>query len=121
MPRFALAAAIALVLLLTTWPTHRFVGHSHWDRVEWMPFSRFIAPVDLVANLVVFLPLGFAATRRGWRFHRVVALGASLSVGAELYQVYCHAFPTVTDILANTSGTALGAALAVRVGVKQPG
>lgn len=115
-PRVALIATIILVLLLTTWPVHPFVGHAHWHMVEWVPFSRVVSVRDLVANVALFMPLGLAVAWSARRARRATAVivGLALSLFAEVYQVYCHdAFPTVTDLLANTLGAWLGAAWAV--------
>lgn len=113
----AIAATLLFACVITTWPVHPFVGHSHWPGVEWVPFSRRIAPLDVVANIVVFIPLGAAIAWPGdrRRVRLAIAAAALVSLLAETYQVYCHdAFPTMTDVLANTGGAALGA-MAVRL------
>lgn len=109
-----LAAVLAVILLVTVRPWYGFVGHSHWQLVEWVPFSAGVRPFDIIANVSLFMPLGAVlAWRRGARAVFLATLaGALLSLSIELYQVYCHGhFPTMTDVLTNTSGTLLGAAL----------
>jgi glycopeptide antibiotics resistance protein len=109
-----LAGVLLVILLVTVRPWYGFVGHSHWQLVEWVPFSAGVRPFDIIANVMLFVPFGAAlAWRRGGRavLFATVA-GALLSLSVELYQVYCHGhFPTMTDVLTNTSGTLLGAAL----------
>lgn len=119
MPRVWIIAALVPVLLITTWPAHQFAGHSHWQMVEWVPFSRLMSIRDVVANIALFMPLGFAIAWPGGRARIAIAVitGITLSLFAELYQVYCHdAFPTTADVLSNTLGTALGAVLARKRG-----
>lgn len=87
--------------------------------VEWVPFSRLVVPRDIMANVALFMPLGYTIARPGGRSRIAIALiaGATLSLCAEFYQVYCHdAFPTTTDVLSNTFGTSLGALFANRKG-----
>ena len=68
---------------------------------------------DAVLNLGLFLPLGAALTVDGWRPVRVVALGALLSFGVEFAQFFVPGRDTsLSDVLFNTLGTALGVVLA---------
>jgi glycopeptide antibiotics resistance protein len=98
-------------------PWSNFVGHSHWVLVEWVPFSRGVFPFDIVANIALFVPLGLTL---GW--HRssrtrlaAVLLGALLSLSIEVFQVFTHGrIATITDVLTNTCGAAIGASLAAR-------
>lgn len=124
-----LAAILIVILLVTVRPWYGFVGHSHWANVEWVPFSHGVRPFDCVANVLLFVPLGAALTwgrfgggeaplpggRSPWKSPRAAIVqatiaGALLSMAVELYQVYCHGhFPTMTDVLTNTTGAWLGA------------
>jgi len=113
-----LAGILAVILLVTTGgPWSGFVGHSHWPLVEWVPFSRGLYPFDIVANMALFVPLGLALA---WGHGRRALLAATLagalfSLSIEGYQVYTHdRLATITDILSNTCGTAIGATLATR-------
>jgi hypothetical protein len=69
--------------------------------------------VEFVANILLFVPLGFLLTglvRPAW-WGVVLALG--LSVAAELVQVLLPArLASPRDVLANALGAAIGAALA---------
>lgn len=106
------AVPLAVIALLTTWPW-RLEDHAHWDAVEWIPFTRFVRPRDLIANIGLFVPLGVAYAWGGTG-RRVVAqavlAGLACSLAAELAQVFMHGrAPTVTDLIANTTGAWLGA------------
>lgn len=111
-----LAGILSVILFATTGgPWSRFVGHSHWPLVEWVPFSRGIFPFDIVANVAMFFPFGlvlaWGRSRRAMLLTTVA--GALLSMSIELFQVYTHGrLPTMTDVLTNTCGTALGVTLA---------
>ncbi|MDL5352378.1 VanZ family protein [Microbacterium sp. zg-YB36] len=69
--------------------------------------------IEFTANIVMFVPLGFLLTllvRRHW-LGVVVAL--TVSVAAELAQLLIPSRePSLRDVLANTLGAGLGAALA---------
>src|SRR2546426_3423407 len=71
------------------------------------------ALADGVLNAALFLPLGAALSVAGWRPWRTIALGALLSCGVETAQfVIPGRDPSLSDVLFNTLGTALGIALA---------
>ena len=101
-----------IIVLLDSWP-------AVWDR---------FALRDGIVNVVLYMPLGTAAmcvlARRfpgGLAFAPVIIGGAALSVAMELTQVYiplrvCSLF----DVVSNTAGTAIGAALAVGFGLTRP-
>lgn len=115
--RIVLWVIAVVIFAVTTWPPSTFVGHSHWDQVEWIPFSHGLHPLDLIANVLLFTPFGavFAWGRRRSAITRAVLAGALLSLAIETYQVYCHGhFPTMTDVVTNLTGTWLAARLAWR-------
>lgn len=71
--------------------------------------------VQLAANVVLFVPLGWLAvalTRARW--WQVTLIGFLLSSGIEVGQALVRPdrFATVSDVVANTLGTALGAVAA---------
>jgi len=71
------------------------------------------ALADGVLNAALFLPLGAALSVAGWRPWRLFALGALLSLGVETFQfVIPGRDPSLSDVLFNTLGTALGIGLA---------
>jgi VanZ family protein len=95
--------------------------HSHWPRVQWIPFfTPPIRPLDLVINVLLYAPLGFWFVRqsadddtRAW--WRACIYAMALSLFTEWTQLYSHSrFPSLTDTSCNLIGTALGALMAVR-------
>jgi len=56
-----------LIALVGTVPFTNFVGHSHWEYIQWFPTTdnfrsrRFL--FDVVANMALFLPLGYLLDR----------------------------------------------------------
>lgn len=110
-------AALALILLATTWPLSDFQDHPHWDRVEWRPFSQYQRPFDVVANVLLFVPFGVttAAGTTHWRRVLLVTSAAlALALVVELSQVYTHnRIATTTDVITNTAGAWLGARWAI--------
>jgi hypothetical protein len=70
---------------------------------------------DGVLNVGLFLPLGMAIGWRGKSFWRATLAGAALSAAVELLQTRIPGRdPELRDIIANTIGAALGAALVYR-------
>ena len=118
--RRLLLLVIALILYGSFYPFHfdfgRALDSPLWFLLHSWPttFDRF-AFRDGAANVVLYMPLGFvAALALGRRWWAAVLLGAGLSSGVEILQIYdagrdCSSF----DIVCNTLGTALGAAAAL--------
>jgi glycopeptide antibiotics resistance protein len=101
-------------------PWGSWAGHPHVDRIEWVPFSTFVRPRDIVLNVLLYIPVGafMPAARRfrgGWQFIAAAVLyGFTLSLVTEATQVFSHRrYPGMTDIVTNTAGAAIGALLAV--------
>lgn len=91
-----------------------FVGHSHWMKVQWIPFSSPpVKPIDIVANVALYLPFGYLVAARSANPRRpwiAIALAAVLSLATEWTQVYSHSrFPSVQDVLCNVVGAWVGA------------
>ena len=106
------------VIVLVVFPWGDFQGHTHWQKVGWIPFvSPPVRLSDIVANTLLFMPFGAAvmvnSTRRGKTMLAVAVLaGAALSFAGEATQLYSHArFPSATDLVCNTFGAFLGATL----------
>jgi len=120
-------AWILVILMVGILPLKNFVGHSHWEYIKWLPTAEDLrSPAylldiafDLVANTLLFFPLGYLLSRL---LNPVVpvrqmllaaAIGGALSLGIEFYQVYCHSrFPSLFDVITNVTGVLLG----VRIG-----
>jgi VanZ family protein len=69
----------------------------------------------VVANIVLFIPLGVALAWRGTRFFRSVAFGAAISITAEVVQyVSNHGRVAQTgDVVVNVAGAVIGWAVFV--------
>ena len=93
-------------------------SHAHWTRVAWLPFlSGLVRPADLLANAVLYVPLGITLQLRMPRDARWAALtiGAMLATSLELAQVWSHdRFPSATDVVMNVAGCVLGAVIVWR-------
>ena len=110
--------AIGLIVVAVV-PWWSFRDHSHWDKVEWIPFTGpVLVTRDFFANVALFVPLGIVIARRSAPARRIfnaATIAAGISVLAELTQVYSHSrFPTATDVVANVVGAAAAAALVSR-------
>lgn len=89
------------------------LGAAH--RLGWasLDFTR----LEIIANVLVFVPVGILAfvllPRRLWPVALLV--GPALSIAIETAQRVAlpHRAATVTDVLANSSGALLGVALAI--------
>lgn len=111
--RAAVPLVAAALTVLATLP-YDWQSHSHWARVAWFPlFTGLVRPLDLVVNVLLYLPLGAAMQ---WRTDndvrwRAVAACMLLSTTMEFSQVWSHdRFPSATDVLMNIAGGLLGAA-----------
>ena len=112
-----------LIALVGTFPFTNFVGHSHWEYIQWLPTAddfrsrRFL--FDIVANVALFLPLGYLldrSTSSGTaRRSLLLAAGAAglLSLSMEWFQVYCHSHPSLTDVASNVTGSLIGTFLSI--------
>ena len=114
-----------IILLAGTMPFSNFVGHSHWEDIQWTVRPRDWRSLkfyfDVIANMTLFYPLGlllarrFSARRTNSAF-ALVGAGLFVSICIELFQVFCHnRHPSVIDLVSDTTGTALGVATAQRV------
>ena len=96
-----------------------FVGHTHWQKVQWIPFrSPPVKLIDVLVNLALYFPFGYTLRRalahRARSWHAVV-LAAVLSFVIEWTQVYSHSrFPSVQDVLCDVVGAWGGDWLATR-------
>jgi glycopeptide antibiotics resistance protein len=87
-------------------------NHSHWARVQWIPFvTPPIKLVDIVVNVALYVPFGYWLTR--WVGRRrtalAVASAGALSLVTEWTQLYSHSrFPSLTDVTCNVIGALVG-------------
>jgi glycopeptide antibiotics resistance protein len=108
---FALCVTLILVIVV---PWQRFQDHTHWERVQWLPFSRPpMTARDIIANFALYVPVGDLAVRLVPRRAGlwIVAVAAPLlSLGTEATQLFSHGrFPSMTDVTCNVAGAWLGA------------
>ncbi len=113
-PRVWLGASVAVILLAVV-PWTDFVSHSHWGKVQWVPFlSPPVTIQDIVGNVSLYLPFGYAYARQRTRqsgvLSRVAGFAAVLSLLTEWTQLYSHSrFPSVQDAACNVVGAMCGA------------
>jgi VanZ family protein len=97
-----LPLAIAAIVFLTAVPVE--LRHGVWQNE---PFRSG----DFLANVALYLPLGFALRRH--RFATMLIVGLALSAAVELSQIWMFGrFSSLFDCGANTLGTVLGQTLA---------
>ena len=73
---------------------------------------------DVVLNLLLFAPLATGLRLLGWPWRRVVMISALLSVAVEYlqYAVVAGRDASLSDLVTNTAGAAIAAAIAPRLG-----
>lgn len=109
-----ITASLLGLLILTLAPSA-----NQTRAIEWMPFEQLVASgsisvvAEMVGNVVMLVPVAFLATAR-WEairgFGRVTLAGAALSLFIETMQfaLSLGRQPSVTDVIMNTAGAALG-------------
>ena len=113
-PRRYATVAACIVILAAIVPWRSFQDHPHWDKVGWLPFVTPIQMRDLLANVVLFAPLGASLAWNGAsaRLGRIAGVAATLSITGEATQIYAHSrFPSATDVVANVCGALVAAVL----------
>jgi glycopeptide antibiotics resistance protein len=99
------------VILLLVMPWRNPQDLPQWQRVGWIPFlSSPIKVVDIVANVLLYVPFGYLCARheeqRVW-WILLYALALSLACeGAQLFSL--SRFPSATDVACNVTGAWLG-------------
>ena len=113
------------LIVLVVLPWVGFQNHTHWYKVQWIPFvSPPIKVRDIAANLLLYVPWGYFGARamrsrppsllrsfgETGSLWIVVALAAVLSLATETTQLYSHGrFPSATDLTCNILGAWAGA------------
>jgi len=117
-PAWLWFAAWSALIVAATVPGKDFVGHTHWQKVQWIPFrSPPVKGFDVAANVLLYLPLGYTLLRAlpRPRIWYAVAFASLLSVALEWSQLYSHwRFPSAQDVVCNVFGAWVGAWLATR-------
>ena len=102
----------ALLIAACVVPWMDLQNHSHWSRVQWIPFvTPPIKLIDILVNIALYAPFGYWFVR--WKGRRgsalAIASAASLSLVTEWTQLYSHSrFPSLTDVTCNVAGTIIG-------------
>src|SRR2546422_76371 len=104
----SLAVTLLPILIATLWP---FPGQE----LDFGPSCIWCgdhATADVLLNVTLFLPLGAALALSGRSLWRCALLGALLSACIEFAQLFIPGRDSsLGDVMANTLGTTLGAAL----------
>jgi glycopeptide antibiotics resistance protein len=106
-----------LVLWLVGWaffslPWTTFTSDPAIARINWIPFHTRAR--DQVLNLAYYIPLGVLAVGAGFTPAAVTGAGILLSATTEVAQVFStDRYPSTTDLVLNSAGTFIGAAVAV--------
>jgi glycopeptide antibiotics resistance protein len=107
--------ALALIVFLPAAQAGRFTGVVGWMALlvarTGIPADAAYVVLEFLANVALFVPFGALAAIALPRLRPmvVVALGFATSVVIELVQFAIPSrFPTVSDVIANTLGAALG-------------
>ncbi|MDN8548023.1 VanZ family protein [Microbacterium sp. NM3R9] len=115
--RLLLAVYVVVLAGIAFWPTpvDRDAGwllQQVTAAVPWLTYPR----IEFGANILLFVPAGWCATR-GWprRHPFVVPAALAVSVGIELAQglLLTDRTSSVLDVVANTTGATLGWLLAL--------
>ena len=106
-------ACSAAFILLAVFPWRGFDPTGHWHRVGWIPFvSRPVRVVDVVGNLLLFVPLGasMALYARRPALLRTSAAAFVCSFLGEWAQVYSrYRYPSTGDLILNIAGALIAA------------
>ena len=103
----------ALVLFISL-PWMGFTTIPQWHRVHWVPFGDPADKLrDVVANMLLFVPLGFVVSRRRAPVPAVLLaaiMALSISLPAEATQLFStRRFPSATDVVSAVMGAVAGA------------
>ena len=102
----ALLGYIVLVILLLTWNPFSLASPEHFQ------ISFHIGRRDALANVLLFLPIGFLYCLGQGRPRNAILLGAVISALIESVQFFIPGrTPSAVDLLMNTLGSAVGARL----------
>jgi len=106
-------ACSAAFILLAIFPWRGFDPTGHWHRVGWVPFvSRPVRVVDVVGNLLLFVPLGASMALHARRpaLLRTSAAAFVCSFLGEWAQVYSrYRYPSTGDLILNMAGALIAA------------
>lgn len=119
-----LAFYVAVVLLITLWPTRvdrpfkgvlaRLIQELHERGVpSWIGYTH----IEVLANVLMFVPLGFLAAldlpRRDWWLAAVLAPAFSAALETAQAVFLSARVPSASDVVANGVGGAIGAVISL--------
>lgn len=120
----ALYAAGIMVISLSPFTGWRFIPELPWAFLS-KPWPRYWTLLDLMANILAYIPLGLLASRAlsqrlgrnpwgpAWGFLFAVIVGVALSTAMESIQTYLPSRrSSILDLAANGIGCSIGAFLA---------
>lgn len=107
--KVALVAAIAFVGVMTLWPDPKLAdlaASTPW----WCLVCGDLGTVDVLMNVLLFVPVGVACYGLGWRAGRtlLVALGTSFLVESLQLAVIPGRDASLSDLITNTGGALTG-------------
>lgn len=110
------ALGLVFVLLLTLWPAPHEAKRSQLTPI-WCLICGSIGMQDVLQNLLMLMPFGLGLGLLGWRVPRATLAGFALGLTVELlqYTVIPGRDASLSDVVTNTLGTALGALVAGRI------
>ena len=119
--------AFIFILIATLFPFTFHIQEFTKSSISRFQFVWFRDSRDLLANILLFVPLGFGlgglAQKKGinnflkWIF--VLAVGLCLSIIVEVFQIFLPSrFPSSSDVFANLVGTGLGLIIFKNLGQK---
>jgi len=101
-----------LLIAVCVIPWTDLQNHTHWSKVQWIPFvTPPVKVVDIVVNVLLYIPFGYWFLRWAGRKRSLLAVvaAAALSIATEWTQLYSHSrFPSLTDVTCNIVGTIVG-------------
>ena len=114
---FSAGTIVVFTLLRDGWPmTLRLHEWNNWSDLGWRRLTYRPSGTDIVANGLLFVPLGFFLTLLTHRPAVAFVGSAAGSVAVELLQaVTLLGVPDVSDVIANSTGALAGALVATLV------
>lgn len=112
------ACTLAVILYVTLYPMPQGVGPAAATPLLCLVCGPR-GGVDVFLNVLMLVPLGFCLRLAGWSWRRTTLACALLSLSIESLQyfVVVGRDASLSDVLSNTTGGALGAAMAPRLGI----
>jgi glycopeptide antibiotics resistance protein len=107
------AVYLALLVWAIVWKVHvPFIGRDDMRGIKLVPFAAgdgfgFSDPYELLANLLLFVPLGIYLGALGARGSVPIIVGTSLALEVAQY-VLATGSSDITDVIVNTAGGLVG-------------